>query len=80
MIPEAAVEAAAKCGYERELGVNWDNLRPSVQRGYLDDARAALEAAAPHMRQAFFLEMNLRAVKEELNTPFRKATYGDDMR
>ena len=49
MIPVEAVEAAAKCQFERELGVNWDELRPSVKRGFLDDSRAALEAAAPYM-------------------------------
>ena len=49
MIPDVAVEAAAKCTYEREMGVNWDGLQSSVKRGYLEDARAALEAAAPHM-------------------------------
>ena len=70
MIPDAAVEAAAK-----EVLRGTDAGHHAYKIAY-----AALEAAAPHMRQAFFLEMNLRAVEEELNTPFRKATYGDDMR
>jgi hypothetical protein len=48
-ISDEAVEAAAKCHYEAELYVNWDDVRPSVKRGYLDDARRMLEAAAPHM-------------------------------
>lgn len=66
MIPDEAVEAAvhAYMQYPRTRGLdNTENM-----------FRAALEAAAPFMRQAFFLEMNLRAVKEELSTPFRKAT------
>jgi len=56
VIPDAAVEAAARCHYEAELGVNWDGVRPSVKRGYLDDARRMLEAAAPHMHRAAWNE------------------------
>jgi hypothetical protein len=48
-ISDEAVEAGAKCHYEAELGVNWDDVRPSVKRGYIDDARRMLEAAAPYM-------------------------------
>jgi len=94
VIPEAAVEAAARAYYEASLSpmeddgegpiytpMSWERMDGAYRNAtYVFPMRLALEAAAPHMRQAFFLEMNLRAVKEELNTPFRKATYGDDMR
>ena len=46
---------------------------------YAHVARAAIEAAEPIMRQAFFLEMNLRAVQDELNTPLQlgRAIHGN---
>jgi len=74
VIPDAAVESAKSAvRAHAHVDLEAEHLIEGI-------VHAILEAAAPHMRQAFFLEMNLRAVKEELNTPFRKATYGDDMR
>ena len=59
MIPEAAVGTAAKAQYWND-GLAWDDGTvpdwecedDSLQEGYLAAARAALEAAAPHMIQA----------------------------
>lgn len=66
MIPDAAVEAAAEW-----LPHSGDcEVRPgrdcTCWQSSVNLMRAALEAAAPHMRQAFFLEMNLKAVREEM--------------
>lgn len=53
MIPEAAVEAAARAvfltGFPEGRGVAWDPWHPSAQ-GVMRDIRIALEAAAPHIR------------------------------
>lgn len=62
MIPEAAVEAAAKAAYEvmpvelfgEDRPVTWEQLSDSIlgrvrKDHELSRARAALEAAAPHM-------------------------------
>jgi len=59
VIPEAAVGTAAKAQYWND-GLAWDDGTvpdwecedDSLQEGYLAAARAALEAAAPHMIQA----------------------------
>jgi hypothetical protein len=50
MIPNDAVEAAALALFERDYGVDdWGITNEQVKAAYLDEARAALEAAAPHM-------------------------------
>ena len=69
MIPDEAVEAAFIAYKHATFHLSTGNA-----------LIAALEAAAPHMRQAFFLEMNLRAVQDELNTPLQlgRAIRGDD--
>ena len=59
MIPEAAVEAAIYA-----YGV--DGRAHEWERKMILNI---LEAAAPYMRQAFFLEMNLKAITEELAAP-----------
>ena len=70
MIPEAAVEAAAKILYERDGFLDALDAAPTHRKHrYLDEAERLLEAAAPFMRQAFFLEMNLKAVASELAAP-----------
>jgi len=46
-VPDEAVEAAARVQYEAELGINWSGQPSPLKRGYLDDARRMLEAAAP---------------------------------
>ena len=54
MIPEAAVEAAAKAHFENGWGdsVHWEDAEAEARSEALGDMRAALEAAAPHMIQA----------------------------
>ena len=60
VIPEAAVEAAARALYsgapiyDEERGVitgykPWESAEPAYQEHMLNEARSALEAAAPHM-------------------------------
>ena len=50
VIPVEAVEAAAKAMLAAGNHVGgWDALPVFMQDNYLRDARAALEAAAPHM-------------------------------
>jgi len=59
VIPDAAVEAAAKAQYWND-GLAWDDGTvpdwecedDSLQESYLTAARAALKAAAPHLIQA----------------------------
>lgn len=71
-IPAEAVEAAAKAIYPRA----WDESalpfvahgesvadgRARVQRLAMESARAALEAAAPHIIAEHFREMNRKAI------------------
>jgi len=54
VIPEAAVEAAAKAHFENGWGdsVHWEDAEAEARSEALGDMRAALEAAAPHMIQA----------------------------
>lgn len=54
MIPAEAVEAAAEASYEQvrpRMGfpTGFDDAPEPLRQTYLDLARAALEAAAPHM-------------------------------
>lgn len=54
MIPTTAVEAAAKAAHLSKLtGVQWEDLPNWKKRDRLNEARAALKAAAPHMRDAW---------------------------
>lgn len=55
LIPEAAVEAAAEVTFLRhgakyysQMGP-WAELEPRFRTAWLEDARLAIEAAAPHM-------------------------------
>ena len=52
MIPDEAVEAAARGLAQQKwptaIGV-WDSFGQNMQDGFRDQARAALEAAAPHL-------------------------------
>ena len=49
-IPDEAVEAAALALLERDYGVrDWSIVTEQVKGNYLDEARTALEAAAPHL-------------------------------
>jgi len=57
VIPEAAVEAAARaiCAERGEWSIfEWDQdvISPRYKVKYIKQARAALEAAAPHLIQA----------------------------
>ena len=50
MIPEAAVEAAAKAASENtSIRGMWDNATTEWKRAYRASLVAALEAAAPHL-------------------------------
>lgn len=50
VIPVEAVEAAALALYERDYGVtDWDIVSVGTRDNYIDEARTALEAAAPYM-------------------------------
>jgi len=48
VIPDAAVEAAAKALYELQVGQAWGD-KPEYTAVWDAYARAALESAAPHM-------------------------------
>ena len=53
-ISDAAVEAAARASWERSNSDPWisgdhDDIRWHDRREYIEDARATLEAAAPHL-------------------------------
>jgi len=48
VIPEAAVEAAARAMYELQVGQAWGD-KPEYAAAWEGYATAALEAAAPHM-------------------------------
>jgi delta 1-pyrroline-5-carboxylate dehydrogenase len=49
VIPDAAVEAAAIATYGGEYADLWADEEPKVKASYREDARLALEAAAPHL-------------------------------
>jgi len=51
VIPAEAVEAAAKAIVLTVVGRSWESLLPSRQEWHREQARAALEAAAPYMRE-----------------------------
>jgi len=51
MIPEKAVEAAAKAVYEDTFGKSWAEESEEYRNELRGTTRAALEAAAPHMLQ-----------------------------
>jgi len=76
VIPDAAVEAAARALYIDQGGdfMRWDNDGDeSLHVYYQRRVVHILEAAAPYMRPDF-REANLKAIAEELATPlqFRK--------
>ena len=50
VIPEAAVEAATRAFFGTLALSEWDDLGPLTQEAYRAKARAALEAAVPHLR------------------------------
>lgn len=57
MIPDEAVEAAARAGYEYQyssLEGKWEFANPGVQEDFRNEFRTALEAASPHMLAAFW--------------------------
>jgi hypothetical protein len=49
VIPDAAVEAAAKVLWDKEMVAAWGKFPATFHAPFLRDARAALEAAVPHM-------------------------------
>lgn len=50
MIPAAAVEAAAKVLWDKEMNAPWSSVADGFKAPFMRDARAALEAAAPYIR------------------------------
>jgi len=49
MIPDEAVEVAAREIVRRVVGRAWDSILPSRQDWYKTQARAAIEGVAPHI-------------------------------
>lgn len=77
VIPEAAVEAAARAGYEYQyssLEGKWDFANPRVQEDFRNEFHAALEAAAPHMRTEpdTFADRMARRSLDALDDTWRK--------
>lgn len=52
MIPDEAVEAAARAFYQNQTGMEWESRSEVLKETLRGDARAALEAAAPHLMAA----------------------------
>lgn len=67
-IPSEAIQAAAQAA-----GAVFDEPANARDIEYI---RTILEAAEPYMRQAFILEINLRAVQDELSTPLQSGETG----
>ena len=58
MIPDEAIEAAALSSLEWDYGVaDWAMVDERTKANYLDKARAALEAAAPHLMAGLRAEL-----------------------
>ena len=57
MIPAAAVEAAALAAFSATNHLQWDDIHETDRRLNRLVARAALEAAAPHMERTSAAEM-----------------------
>jgi hypothetical protein len=73
VIPAEAIEAAAKAIYG--LGVpdwHWDERDKELQDLYRDDARAALEAAAPHMLKGAY-DLGFLHGSTEPPNPYRES-------
>jgi len=56
-VPPAAIEAGSRAAYahvspQHAHDQGWDELPPAWQRNYRNEARAILEAAAPHLMAA----------------------------
>ena len=58
VIPNEAIEAAAKAYYELGLG-SWESAHADTREVQMEDMRAALEAVAPHFASL------VRAAKRE---------------
>jgi hypothetical protein len=52
MIPDEAVEAAAKAVWWESEGRPWGHANDEMRAPYLREAKTALEAAAPHLMRA----------------------------
>lgn len=57
VIPAEAVEAAAKALWDKEMNAPWSSVAGGFKAPFLRDARAALEAAAPHMLSDYLLTL-----------------------
>ena len=57
MIPDAAVEAAARAVFEQQYEPEeWELVVIQTQQRYIDEARLALAAAAPYMHKVAWAE------------------------
>ena len=65
MIPDEAVEAAAKKLYQAGGLVVWDSEDESIRNYFRRNARSALEAAAPHLMAAAWDEGGIAAIERE---------------
>ena len=57
MIPDEAVEAAARALAEHSGETDWGDWEQGAKAEAVADMRAALEAAAPHLMAAFVSDM-----------------------
>ena len=65
MIPDEAVEAAARAAAKDEDASNWDNEPQYYRNGWLNRMQVALEAAAPHLMAAAWDEGGRAAIERE---------------
>lgn len=80
-IPEDAVTAAAREGWERTVGTSWSNANEDEQHIWMEEARAALSAAAPQLMAMAWDEGNRFGIdkhcesgcyEDATNNPYRK--------
>jgi hypothetical protein len=83
-IPAEAVEAVAKRNYEAEWGDGWEGVIDQIKRGWLNEARAQCEAAAPYMQaEADLMRWKLEALKKWAEAMLEEShypQYGRDVR
>jgi len=78
VIPDEAVEAAAKASFAARGGVDWDSQSEHLRSTETAFTRAALEAAAPHLMAAAWDEGYRECYERQMYepvpvNPYRKA-------
>ena len=76
VIPEAAVEAAAKVLWDKELMAPWSSVPDGFKAPFRRDARAALEAAAPHMLAGAWDVAYAQGIEDERMSASSGTDYG----